>query len=338
MKIFHCADIHLDSKIESRITPSKARQRREEVIDTFLELIAKAGEEEADAVIIAGDLFDNSTAVSGTTAARVLSAMGRNKNVRFFYLSGNHDAANPFDDEVLPDNLYLIGNEFTSYDLGGVTICGTAAVNSFIPVLDKDRINILVLHGDGFSREIYQNRNISYIAAGHYHEYKEFSVGGVKGCYSGCLEGRGFDECGAKGYLELNIDNGEVKHTFKKFCKRENVEVRLDMSAVTSYGETDRLVSDIAAANKNNLVKLILCGEVEVDAPIHMDSIKTGIKKCFHGEVVNQTNVKIRAEDYRDDISLKGFFVREVLASDLSKELQSEVVLLGLTALRDGKL
>ena len=50
--------------------------------------------------------------------------------------------------------------------------------------------------------EVYElkNKNIDYLALGHVHKYKmeKLDNRGIY-CYSGCLEGRGFDECGDKG-------------------------------------------------------------------------------------------------------------------------------------------
>ena len=39
MKIIHCADLHLDSKLESNLTADKAKMRRDELLDTFERLV-----------------------------------------------------------------------------------------------------------------------------------------------------------------------------------------------------------------------------------------------------------------------------------------------------------
>ena len=53
-----------------------------------------------------------------------------------------------------------------------------------------------------------KNKNIDYLALGHIHTYKQSKLDN-RGtyCYSGCLEGRGFDECGEKGFVLLNIED-----------------------------------------------------------------------------------------------------------------------------------
>ena len=58
MKIIHCADIHLGSKLESNFTEAKAKERKAELFDNFVRLIEYAKDNEIYHVIIAGDLFD----------------------------------------------------------------------------------------------------------------------------------------------------------------------------------------------------------------------------------------------------------------------------------------
>ena len=60
MKIMHCADIHLDSKMKSRLSQEQADTRREEMLMTFHESLEYAEEQGVRVVLIAGDLFDKS--------------------------------------------------------------------------------------------------------------------------------------------------------------------------------------------------------------------------------------------------------------------------------------
>ena len=39
MKMIHCADLHLDSKMESNLSAEKARERREELLQTFERMV-----------------------------------------------------------------------------------------------------------------------------------------------------------------------------------------------------------------------------------------------------------------------------------------------------------
>ena len=81
------------------------------------------------------------------------------------------------------------------------------------------RVNIVVLHGqiasvsgvDQVNLKRIQGENIDYLALGHIHSHsaEKLDSAGYY-CYPGCLEGRGFDECGEKGFILLDITNGRL--------------------------------------------------------------------------------------------------------------------------------
>ena len=108
--------------------------------------------------------------------------------------------------------------------------------------LNKDKINIFILHGDdsntyGINKvkiDSLENKYIDYLALGHYHSYKEEKIDNRgRYAFSGCLEGRGFDECGEKGFILLDIDK-EVKSTFIPFAKRTIHDVNVDVTGSNS--------------------------------------------------------------------------------------------------------
>ena len=58
MKLMHIADLHLDAKMETGLTSTRARERRVELLLTFSRAIDEAVSLGVDAVLLAGDLFD----------------------------------------------------------------------------------------------------------------------------------------------------------------------------------------------------------------------------------------------------------------------------------------
>ena len=57
MKFIHCADLHLNSRIDN-LSSDKAKIRREEIMRSFEKLCEYAETENVSAVILAGDIFD----------------------------------------------------------------------------------------------------------------------------------------------------------------------------------------------------------------------------------------------------------------------------------------
>ena len=60
MKIIHTADLHLDSNLERNLSKSRAEERRNELLAMFRSIVGYAASEGAEAILIAGDLFDAS--------------------------------------------------------------------------------------------------------------------------------------------------------------------------------------------------------------------------------------------------------------------------------------
>ena len=74
MKLIHCADIHLDSPMQTHMTAQQASVRNTEMLQSFVRLTEFAQERAVRAVLIAGDLFDGAR-VRARTVDALLAAM-----------------------------------------------------------------------------------------------------------------------------------------------------------------------------------------------------------------------------------------------------------------------
>ena len=217
MKLIHCADMHLDSALATSLTRQEARRRNDELFETFIKMMDYAQREKVRAVLVAGDLFDSE---NGREAVKkkVLEAVAAHPQVDFLVLSGNHDGEQLFNTvpdsgfnmtvngNSLPKNLKLFPGAGKAYRYGNVVITGLNSLK--LPSnlhLKPEDTNIVMMHGQIDRFGSFAGRNIDYLALGHIHKYKKGSIDsrGVY-CYSGCLEARGFDECGEKGFVLLD--------------------------------------------------------------------------------------------------------------------------------------
>ena len=125
MKIIHCSDLHLDSKMETNLDKERARERKNEILLTFERMVQYAKENNVKIIIIAGDLFDKK-AVTVKAKKTVKNAIISNPEIDFVYLKGNHDEAGFIDeDEELPSNLKTFNkNNWQTYEYGNITISG----------------------------------------------------------------------------------------------------------------------------------------------------------------------------------------------------------------------
>ena len=74
VKLIHCADLHLDSAMTTHLSKEKAQERKAELLRTFERMVEYARENEVEAILIAGDLFDRKN-VSATARKSVRQAI-----------------------------------------------------------------------------------------------------------------------------------------------------------------------------------------------------------------------------------------------------------------------
>jgi len=351
MKLIHCSDIHLDSPMDSRLPPEKARERSRELCRTFCSLIDYARENGVSGVLLCGDLFD-SRQISHVTAARVLSVMGEAEKVQFFYLRGNHDESRrAFAGEALPKNLHLFDSTWQSYRMGSVVITGREPEGDGWKTmyddltLREEDTNIVLLHGqvsgtkgeEQICLSALRERPIRYLALGHLHGYRREKLSPWGDwCYSGCLEGRGFDECGEHGFVLLDIREGRVIPSFVPFASRRLHTVEADISGLASYPDILASCADACREiGQRDMVKLTLRGECSPEIPLSLPQLRENLEERFYFLAVEDRTAPACNElSLSRDVSLKSAFARRVMAcEELTEEEKSRVFRFGLNAL-----
>ena len=105
MKILHTSDIHIDSPLTAKLPTYKVSERRAELRSGFRRLISEAKAHSAEAVVIAGDLFDEKK-ISPRTLRGTLDAISEASEISFYYLPGNHEESALVESgAALPENL-----------------------------------------------------------------------------------------------------------------------------------------------------------------------------------------------------------------------------------------
>ena len=350
MKIIHCSDLHLDSKMGTNLNASKAKERNNEIILTFSRMVDYALENSVDLILIAGDLFDTER-ISLVTVSIILDKIRSTKNIDFLYLKGNHDeSSHAFIGEELPENLKLFGDQWKSYVYDFLTVSGIEINDDNCSSLydelnlDQNDTNIVMLHGqvtnqcgiDMVCLPKLKNKNIDYLALGHIHSYKKDKLDSrADYCYCGCLEGRGFDECEEKGFVLLDVKKHHIISEFIPFSKRQLHEVFVDISDKSTFPEIKRELD--LASNKfesKDLVEFILTGNYTLDTQKDIESLSQFFSNKFYFvKIKDETKLKIEKESYENDISLKGEFIRGVMNSTLSEEDKESIICSGIQAL-----
>lgn len=354
MKILHTSDIHLDSALTSRLPTEKIRERRKELLSGFGRLVEEAKLYGAEAIIIAGDLFD-SYKVSRKALDTAISIIDGAPNITFFYLQGNHEGdALLLSGRELPSNLKTFGKDWTYYSIGDVNFVGRNEImegmfNSLS--LPEDKKNIVILHGElrdksaapesiGLREAV--GKNIDYMALGHYHSYQTEPIDERGGAvYCGTPEGRGFDETGDKGYVLLTTDSQRVLHSFRSFAKRRLHIIPLPLDgAVKTVEIGERAERALSGIGRADIVRLELCGRYHPNLWKDLEALRRDFSyRFYHFEIKDSSKVAINPEDYKHDMSLKGEFIRTVSADEsLDQATKEKIIACGINALMGEEL
>lgn len=352
MKIIHTGDIHIGSAF-SLLSAEKARLRQAEITDGFRRLCAYARENKIEVVLIAGDLFDDN-GVLPQVKNETLAAIAAAAPTIFFYVSGNHDDEF-YAQENLPNNLYVFSQQhgWKGYDLPeNVSITGMDTRNfsaeKFASLkIDETRFNVVLLHGDvsatgkeSIPLSLLAQKPIDYLALGHIHkpdlQSVRFSPRGQYR-YCGCLESRGFDEIGARGFFLLEVVNGKIcDEKFYSLATREVRELRIDITGCKNYVEIENATfSAVANVPQTHLVKVVLYGAYTLGLQKELALLESKLCARFFGaRIEDNSRLAFRAEDFANDASIYGKFVKEVGRYAFNDKQREEILEIGLKALR----
>lgn len=344
MKIIHCADLHLGSQMK-KFPKDKADERRREIRLTFERMVAFAESEGVKAILLSGDVFDSDRPFK-KDKEYFYSVVKHNPEIDFYYLRGNHDSRQSYTEEI--ENLKTFGDNWTVYELGdGVRVAGLEigsgnCVSMYSSLtLDGSGTNIVMLHGElgeasgegKINRLRLRDRNIDYLALGHIHSYSTDRID-ERGffAYSGCLEGRGFDETGVKGFIIY--DTVKKSAEFKPFATRTVEECDVDITGSQDAYDAVRKIRSFVNVDKKNLLRINLTGTLtHIDDKLAKDIDENLWDLCYCVSVKDKTRLKVDYSALQDSKSLKGEFLRCVMEEELDEEERQKILDLGLKAL-----
>ena len=346
MQIIHTADLHLDSRLETNLDPVKAKERKRELLLSFDNLINYAKNNNVEAILISGDLFDRPK-ISAKTREYILGIIEDAPMIQFLLIYGNHDF-NMFQEHPmgLPSNLHIFKDKwetisFKNVDITGISGEGISPALYDNLCLNRSKKNIVMLHGDitnlnSIPLSMLKERNIDYLALGHLHKYQKGKLDdrGIW-VYPGCLEGRGFDEEGPKGFVLLDITDSSIESKFIPFSKRILHDIKVDITNCDPWVEIRRNVTlKLTDIPQSDMIRIRLVGEYDLSLIKQNELLERSLNQQYYfARVSDESRLRINPKEYENDISLKGEFIRNVLASKLSEDDKNRIIEYGIKAL-----
>ena len=333
IRFLHGADFHLDSAFGA-LPAQRAAERRRESRELLFRLADYVNGHDIDLVLLAGDLFDSASPFR-ETGEQLAAALGQMR-ARVFVAPGNHDwygPGSPWETETWPENVTVFrvramtAAEVPELDLvvHGAAFTGPEQPESLLAGFTAPadgKVHIGLLHGeldgaedryDPIRREEVSASGLAYLALGHVHKRMEpLTLGRTVCAWPGCLEGRGFDELGEKGFYKGTIsDSGEVSLTFVPFARH-----RYEILEVDVTGKDPRVAVEAALPpdTAGDLYRILLTGET-AEGGAGAAALREALADRFDTlEVRDRTRMAEDLWQRAGEDSLRGLFLRELLA------------------------
>lgn len=307
IRFVHSADLHLDSPFRglAAVQPDIAARLRQATFDAYDNIISLCIEEQVDALLVAGDVFDG--------ADRSLRAQHRfvdglkqldEAGIRSFICHGNHDPLDGWEAKLdFPPHAVRFGPDVDGVpvfpdDPDRVIVYGMSyptreVRENLIPrfvTSGAEKISIGLIHanvGTDTGHEAYapctlgdlEAMGIDYWALGHVHTRQILRPAKPAVVYPGNPQGRHPNERDARGvYLVEVTDSGTIHTDFRPVdvVRWESLDIRID--EVEDYQDLeDRLDSAIGNALEDaDMRDLVLRLGLSGRGPMHSDLVRPG--------------------------------------------------------------
>ena len=348
MKLIHTADIHLDSCFAGAGMPSGfGAKRRHQLRETFAAVLRHAWTCGAEAVLIAGDLFEQDR-VSRDTLAFLRDQFERLAPLPILISPGNRDPYtedSPWFVEEWPANVHIFSQpEWTAWEcpsapltVHGLAFTGAevqAGVFTRLRVPRDGRVHVALAHGAErscmgpddkphlpFDLFAVAQPGLHYLALGHIHRMIAVRQDqGFQAWYPGPPEGRDFGECGPMHLLEVEIIPPETNMSAtvlvapRQSSKLVHAAAEIDCSALS---DTDAIaaaiVEKLAQPETAVVARAVLTGAVSPELRAEIPNLVQSLEGRFEAiRIDDQTRPD---DDYdamgREDTAL-GEFVRSL--------------------------
>jgi len=356
LKFIHAADFHLDSAFGALSDRQAASRRREgrELVHRLSNYVNNSG---IDLVLLAGDLFDSGSAFL-ETKEQLAQALGQ-MEARVFIAPGNHDwYGRAWEMVDWPDNVHIFReNHLTAVEIPewnlavhGAGFTAPEQTEGFLAgfTAPEDGMrHIAVLHGElepaqaryaPLRKEEIAASGLSYLALGHIHKRMEPQTFGKTVCaWPGCIEGRGFDELGEKGFYTGALDEqGKVSLQFIPFARRRYEVLEVDVTGREARAAVEAALPEDTAAPP---YRILLTGETN-EAGVDVTALQEMMADRFYAlDIRDHTRMAEDIWQRAEEDSLRGLFLRELRTkweaaqTEEERETVTQAARFGLAAL-----
>lgn len=354
MKFIHIADVHLGAVPDS--DKPWGEDRAKEIWKSMEHIIDVCNEEEADLLLIAGDLFHRQPKVRELKELDYL--FSKLEKAQVVLMAGNHDYLSlrsnyrefPWNDRVHmfygmdPQVMVFPEIDTRVYGLSYLQRDISESLYDDLKPEDKNGYHILLAHGGDeknipINKKKLQTSEFDYIALGHIHKPEIISE---KMAYSGSLEPLDKNETAERGYILGNINkitetSSKIDIRFIPSSHREYKNIDLNVDTTTTMGALrDKAVDEIIKNGEHNIYIFHIKGLR--DPNIHFDY--NGMMEL--GNILEVNDLSIPDYDfeliYRENKdNMIGLFIKKIQESSEDDEIINKALYYGIEALLEAQ-
>jgi DNA repair protein SbcD/Mre11 len=355
MKLLHFADLHLDAPF-AWAPPEAARIRRRNRREVLTRIVALAEAESVDAILCAGDLFEQDR-IGPDTVEFMRSAFERTDR-RVFLAPGNHDWLSPRSPYALVDwspNVHVFTEaELRPVDLDdGLTLWGAAhrapanTDDLFAGFrVDRGGVNLALAHASERATLAWQESGkaphapfdaaqllatgLAHAFLGHYHLPREAE----RHTYPGNPDPLDFGETGERGAVIATVaGDGSISRERHDVSVSEVHDLEVNVDGATHSDEVAAIVRERLAPLAGS-VRVTLSGELAPSVQLDPRELAR-VGEHLEGMVVRAGGLRIGYDlaGIGAESTVRGQFVRSAIEEIADPDLRRRVILTGLRAL-----
>ena len=363
LTLLHIADVHLDAPF--RWLGGKGKEQRAQLKETFRAVIDLALQEQVDALLVAGDLFDSNSPSQDTLD--LVQTQFRRLNAPVFLLPGTHDC---YDESSIYRRLDFSGTRVqvfsdsrVAFEVGDLPLtvhgranCSKTSSMSPLEGLKRNsgtRFNVALAHGSlampGTEHDFpltpagINASGMDYVALGHWHSCRDCSTSAVAAYYCGPPELLAEEVPGNPLLVKLSDQGISVEPRPLARRRQRNVELPLDHEQ-SQEDVRERL---LGMRDRDLVLSVALTGIRPLDLVVDAGTLCQELEASFFSfKVVDNSHPSLSSEDFErfPDNLVIGRFVRrmneviEGATTPEDKRIRERALQLGVALLQGRKV
>jgi len=355
MKLIVTSDLHLDTSFSGNgFNPNVGRKLRYSLQQTLLNVVELVKTSGAEGLLCGGNLYEHDR-FSPETAALLRYAFAEVAPTPVYVAPGNQDWYGPeslYQQVDWTPNVHIFSSDQLSpvtisdgLTLWGAAHCAPSGSHNFLDGFhtDRDGVHIGLFHNPevttpaepngkkgSFDATDIENAGLHHVFLGDYHEPRE----AVRYTYPGNPHPLSFGQNGDRGAVIATVSpEGVVRREWRSVAHFPFHDLEVDITGCQSRADIRERIEE-TVTGMCGVARVTLRGEIPGELDFHPKDL-SDLKHPLEGLLVRIGKLRPRFDfdAIAKESTVRGHFVRDVLAAQMEPAKRNRVLMTGLRAL-----